>query len=222
MSECLTKLADGEQREHYGLAVYCAKRFFGRGVPREELIAEAEAALLWAASRFDAQRGARFSSYAIPFVLGALRELCAKAAPMHVPRTDMRLLCAAERARVELRARDGREPTIAELGAAVGAEPIRLSAMLAAKERMQSASGGEAAQERARDCEDNAGFEDSVLLKDTIMRLGRPLAQVLWLRFGVGFSQAEVAARLGVSQSQLSRWEQRGKDALRQALEGTV
>ncbi|MEG2252024.1 MAG: sigma factor-like helix-turn-helix DNA-binding protein, partial [Clostridia bacterium] len=121
-----------------------------------------------------------------------------------------------------LRARDGREPTIAELGAAVGAEPIRLSAMLAAKERMQSASGGEAAQERARDCEDNAGFEDSVLLKDTIMRLGRPLAQVLWLRFGVGFSQAEVAARLGVSQSQLSRWEQRGKDALRQALEGTV
>ena len=188
----------------------------------EELIAEAEAALLWAASRFDAQRGTRFSSYAIPFVLGALRELCVKAAPMHVPRADLRLICAAESARTELRAREGREPTMTELGAAVGAEPIKLGAMLAAKERMQSASGGEAAQERAKDCGDGTGFEDCVLLKDTIMRLGRPFAQVLWLRFGVGFSQAEVAARLGVSQSQLSRWEQRGKDALREALEGTV
>ena len=72
MSECLTKSADRPERAHYGLAVYCARRFFGRGVPREELIGEAEAALLWAAARFDAHRGVRFSTYAIPFVLGAL------------------------------------------------------------------------------------------------------------------------------------------------------
>ena len=82
MSECLTKSAKPQEREHYGLAVYCARRFYGRGVPREELIGEAEAALLWAAARFDKSRGVRFSTYAIPFVLGALRELCRRAAPM--------------------------------------------------------------------------------------------------------------------------------------------
>ena len=45
------------EREHYGLAVYCARRFSERGVPMEELIGEAEAALLWAASRYDESRG---------------------------------------------------------------------------------------------------------------------------------------------------------------------
>ena len=90
-------------REHYGLAVYCARRFTGRGVPMEELIGEAEAALLFAMSRFDENRGVRFSTYAIPVVLGALRELCRRAAPMHVPRSEQRILTQADRARAALR-----------------------------------------------------------------------------------------------------------------------
>ena len=115
----MTKLADRAPagREHYGLAVYCARRFYGRGVPREELIGEAEAALLWAASRFDPDRGIRFSTYAIPFVLGALRELCRRAAPMHVPRADLRVMLAAETAREELRRRGGDK---GEYGATTG------------------------------------------------------------------------------------------------------
>ena len=85
MSECWTRSAEGN-RAHFGLAVACAKRFQGRGVPMEELIGEAEAALLWAAVRFDEKRGVRFSTYAIPFALGALRELCRRNALMHIPR----------------------------------------------------------------------------------------------------------------------------------------
>lgn len=84
VSECWTRSAEGN-RAHFGLAVACAKRFQGRGVPMEELIGEAEAALLWAAARFDEKRGARFSTYAIPFALGALRELCRRNAPMNIP-----------------------------------------------------------------------------------------------------------------------------------------
>ena len=132
MSECLTKSADRPERAHYGLAVYCARRFFGRGVSREELIGEAEAALLWAAARFDPRRGVRFSTYAIPFVLGALRELCRRAGPMHVPRAEAHILTAVETARGKLNAREGREPTVGELAQAVGVEPGLLGEMLAA------------------------------------------------------------------------------------------
>lgn len=222
MSECLTKLADTAhgERQHYGLAVYCARRFYGRGVPREELIGEAEAALLWAASRFDESRGTRFSTYAIPFVLGALRELCRKAAPMHIPRNDIRVLSAAEHAREALRRQSGREPTIGELGDVIGVEPERLSMMLAARERMQNAQGDVDPRE-LNAASDQEGFEDMVLLKDMIGSLGRPYAQVLWLRFGVGFSQMEVAQRLGISQSQLSRWEKCGRDMLREKLQAS-
>lgn len=215
MSECLTKSADRPERAHYGLAVYCARRFFGRGVSREELIGEAEAALLWAAARFDPRRGVRFSTYAIPFVLGALRELCRRAGPMHVPRAEARILTAVETARGKLNAREGREPTVGELAQAVGVEPALLGEMLAARDRMRRADGALDLQ-TASPAEE--GFEDWVLLKDALTRLPSPYAQVLWLRFGQGWSQARLAERFGVGQPQISRWERRGKELLRQAL----
>ena len=212
MSECLTRSADRPERAHYGLAVYCAKRFFGRGVPREELIGEAEAALLWAAARFDARRGVRFSTYA----MGALRELCRRAGPMHVPRAEARILTAVESARGKLNAREGREPTVRELAQAVGVEPGLLGEMLAARDRMRRADGALDVQTASAPGE---GFEDWVLLKDTLTRLPSPYAQVLWLRFGQGWSQARLAERFGVGQPQISRWERKGKELLRQALD---
>ena len=215
MSECLTKSADRQERAHYGLAVYCARRFFGRGVSREELIGEAEAALLWAAARFDARRGVRFSTYAIPFVLGALRELCRRAGPMHVPRAEARILTAVETARGKLNAREGREPTVGELARAVGVEPGLLGEMLAAHDRMRRADGALDVQTAAAPQD---SFEDWVLLKDALARLPSPYAQVLWLRFAQGWSQARLAERFGVGQPQISRWERRGKELLRQAL----
>lgn len=215
MSECLTKSADRQERAHYGLAVYCARRFFGRGVSREELIGEAEAALLWAAARFDPRRGVRFSTYAIPFVLGALRELCRRAGPMHVPRAEARILTAVETARGKLNAREGREPTVGELAQAVGVEPALLGEMLAAHDRMRRADGALDVQTAAAPQD---SFEDWVLLKDALARLPSPYAQVLWLRFAQGWSQARLAERFGVGQPQISRWERRGKELLRQAL----
>lgn len=216
MSECLTKSADRPERAHYGLAVYCARRFFGRGVSREELIGEAEAALLWAAARFEPRRGVRFSTYAIPFVLGALRELCRRAGPMHVPRAEARILTAVETARGKLNAREGREPTVGELAQAVGVEPGLLGEMLAAHDRMRRTDGALDVQTAAAPQD---SFEDWVLLKDALARLPSPYAQVLWLRFAQGWSQARLAERFGVGQPQISRWEHRGKELLRQALD---
>ena len=207
----MMRSADRPERAHYGLAVYCAKRFFGRGVPREELIGEAEAALLWAAARFDARRGVRFSTYAIPFVLGALRELCRRAGPMHVPRAEARILTAVESARGKLNAREGREPTVRELAQAVGVEPGLLGEMLAARARMRRAAAALDVQTASGPRE---GFADWVLLKDTLTRLPSPYAQVLWLRFGQGWSQARLAERFGVGQPQISRWERKGEHLL--------
>ncbi len=202
------------EREHYGMAVYCARRFQGRGVPMEELIGEAEAALLWAASRFDESRGVRFSTYAVPVVLGALRDLCRRAQPMHVPRSDLRLLSAVQRERDRLCQESGCEPSVSQLAQAVGVDAQRLGEILSARERMLSAEPDpDFSTARADD-----GFEDWVLLRDAIRRLPRPYTQVLWLRCVLGVPQAEIARRLGVGQPQVSRWEKRGKELLREDL----
>jgi len=197
------------EREHYGLAVYCAKRFQGRGVPMEELIGEAEAALLWAAARFDESRGVRFSTYAIPVTLGALRDLCRRAQPMHVPRQDVRVLMHAELVRRRLCAEDGEEPGVQRIAQEIGMDAERLSLMLGAQERMRSASG--ALDEALLEAPDPSAFEETVLLKDALQRLPKPHAQVLWLRLG-GYSQAEIARRFGVGQPQVSRWEKQARE----------
>ncbi len=206
------------EREHYGLAVYCARRFTDRGVPMEELISEAESALLWAAARFDESRGVRFSTYAIPVALGALRELCRRAQPMHVPRSDQRLLAEAEKARRSLGLICGREPGVEEIARTIGVSASRLSLMLAAQERMLHMEPEPDWTCRAGD----DGFEDQVLCRETLRALPSPYGQVLWLRYGLGVSQAEVARRFGVGQPQVSRWEKAGRAKLRALLEETV
>lgn len=203
------------EREHYGLAVSCAHRFRDRGVPMEELIGEAEAALLWAASRFDESRGVRFSTYAVPVVLGALRELCRQNAPMHVPRSEVRILSQAHRARRVLMEQLHREPTLCEIADLTGIAAVRLGHMLAAQERMQhtqpdpdwSLVAGE------------GGFEDWVLCRETIRSLPAPYSQVLWMRCVLGRSQACTAQHLGVSQSHISRLEKEARTMLKQAMQ---
>ena len=201
------------EREHYGLAVYCAKRFEGRGVGMEDLIAEAEAALLYAASRFDESRGVRFSTYAIPVTLGALRELCRRQSPMHVPREDRRLLARAAQARERLFARTGREPDVAALAAELDTDAGRLGEIIASDERMRACSGDETALLASEPC-----FEDALLLRSVIRSLPSPYAQVIWLRCAAGLSQQETALRLGATQPQISRWETKGRSLLRELL----
>ena len=103
-----------------------------------------------------------------------------------------------------------------ELAQAVGVEPGLLGEMLAARDRMRRADDALDVQTASAPGE---GFEDWVLLKDTLTRLPSPYAQVLWLRFGQGWSQARLAERFGVGQPQISRWERKGKELLRQALD---
>ena len=197
------------ERQHYGLAVMCARRFQNRGVEMDELVSEAEAALLFAAARFDESRNVRFSTYAIPVVLGALRQLCRQSAPMHVPRDDVRVLAQAQKARQQLLAQTGREPEISAIAQMIGVDPARLSMMLAADERMRSlctVDDGDASR---------TGFEDAVLLRDAVRRLPNPFGQVVWLRYGMGLTQTEIAQKLGVGQSAVSRWEKKGIEMLR-------
>ena len=205
------------EREHYGLAVYCAKRFQGRGVPMEELIGEAEAALLWAASRFDESRGVRFSTYAVPVVLGALRETCRRAQPMHIPRSDERVLVCVKRERERYCLANGCEPSIAQLAKAAGVEEARLGEMLAAHERMQRAEAEPDWSQQSSGEE----FEDWVLLKEVVRSLPRPYAQVLWLRCVLRMPQEQIARRMGVGQPQVCRWDKRGREMLKEQLDAT-
>ena len=187
MSECLTRSADRPERAHYGLAVYCAKRFFGRGVPREELIGEAEAALLWAAARFDAPPGRALLDLCHPLCAGVR---CASYAGARAP-------CTCPRAEGAYPHRGGKRPGEAQRPAKAASPPCgswrRPWAWSPAcwarcwprATAMRRADGALDVQTASAPGE---GFEDWVLLKDTLTRLPGPLCAgalaALWTRAG--------------------------------------
>ena len=111
------------------------------------------------------------------------------------------------------RQREGKEPTLSELGQKVGVAPERLAPMLAAQRQMR---GMIADPERAALAPDSReDIESRVLMRDALRSLGKPYAQVLWLRFYAGYSQTDIARRYGVSQAQISRWEREGRERLK-------
>lgn len=187
---------------HEGLAVACCRRFFGRGIPAEELLQEARAAICAAQQRFDPARGCCFSTYAVPVVLGALRAYCRQAAPMHVPRREGEQLRGLEQVPWD------------EAAGMPDAADRPLAVMLAAYRRMQTLTADPEAAALAR--EDS--FEERVLLRDAIRRLGMPYAQVIGLRYLCGLSQREVGQRLHAEQWQVCRWEKVGLGMLRERL----
>ena len=188
---------------HEGLAVACCRRFLGRGVPAEELLQEARAAICLAQQRFDPARGCCFSTYAVPVVLGALRAYCRQTAPMHVPRRE------------EEQLRSLRQTPWDEAAGVPDAADRPLAVMLAAYRRMQTLTADPEVAALAR--EDS--FEDRVLLRDAIRRLGMPYAQVIGLRYLCGLSQREVGQRLHAEQWQVCRWEKVGLGMLREIWE---
>ena len=191
---------------HEGLAVACARRFLGRGIPMEELVQEARAALVAAAARFDPARGVCFSTYAVPVTLGALRACCRNALPMHVPRRELALLAADDA---------GSSPF--GIAASSGEAGLSLTEQLHfAAERMRRITADpELAALAAED-----GFEERVLLRHAVRSLGSPYAQVIGLRYLCGYTQQETGQKLGAAQWQVCRWEKQGLERLREGLGG--
>lgn len=169
----------------------------------EDLLQEARAAVWLAVQRFDPGRGLRFSTYAVPLILGALRDCCRRAAPMHIPRREARQIGLALQ-EAEDGAQERLQPSQPETAP-------QLLQMLAAYRRMRSLAAEEAQTATAA----GDSFEERVLLREAVRRLGPPYGPVIGLRYLCGLSQRETGQRLGAPQWQVCRWEKMALGMLR-------
>jgi RNA polymerase sigma-B factor len=225
-------------RRNAPLARSLAARFLGRGEPIEDLEQVAMLALVEAVDAFEPERGHRFSSYAVPTIVGSLRlYLRDKGWHLKVPRRireqRVRVVRAAEALSQEL----GRTPTTVELAAEIGAtEEETLLAMEAGNayeilslDSPRPASGLPAGQdgesEPAPGSERIGGLDPALEAVEERLALHAALAsldplgrEVLNLHFFQNLSQERVARRLGVSQMQVSRLQRQALDRLRRQL----
>ena len=95
------KLADRSSfvEQNLGLVHHCAKRFLGRGIEYDDLYSAGCVGLVKAVDGFDETRGVKFSTYAVPLILGEMRRLFRDGGSIKVSRSLKELSLRATRCR---------------------------------------------------------------------------------------------------------------------------
>ena len=101
---------------HIPLAIYFARRYTGRGEPFDDLVQAAAVGLVKAVDRFDPDRGAAFSTFAAPTILGEIRRhFRDRTWAVHVHRSLQVRTGEVDRCVRDLSQQLGRSPTVAEV-----------------------------------------------------------------------------------------------------------
>ena len=98
-----------------GLVHLCANRFRNKGIEYDDLYGAGCVGLLKASKAYDSERGVRFSTYAVPVILGEIKRLFRDGGTIKVSRTLKELSLHISRQREKFILTEGREPTVEEL-----------------------------------------------------------------------------------------------------------
>jgi RNA polymerase sigma-B factor len=196
------------------LAKRLARGYAGRD-EYDDLVQVASVALIKAVDRYDPGRGVRFSSYAVPTVVGELkrhfRDCCWS---VKVPRDVHDRSVQLHRASKQLTAELGRSPTPSELAKALDSSVELVFEALQARsalrpERLDASDDPEDDElDRAAVASEEPGYavaEASATLAPLLARLTPTERTMVRLRFDQDLTQSEIAARLGCSQMHVSR-----------------
>jgi RNA polymerase sigma-B factor len=213
------------------LADHIARRFEGRGEPRDDLVQVARVGLVNAVVRFDVETGSDFVSFAVPTIMGEVRRhFRDNSWSVKVPRRLKELHLRLGSATADLSQRLGRAPTASELAEELGMDRDEVVEGLVAGSSyntlsIDSASGSD--EDDARAIADTLGDVDASLDRIEDQEALRPLLEalperermVLILRFFESMTQTQIAERIGISQMHVSRLLAKSLARLRDQLE---
>lgn len=202
-------------RGNLRLVLSVIQRFMGRGERADDLFQVGCIGLIKAIDNFDISQNVRFSTYAVPMIMGELRRYLRDNAPVRVSRSMRDLAYRAMQSRERLTAEKGCEPKIEDIAKDIGvprqdivvaleaiSEPISLY------EPVFSESGDTIyVLDQLGDHNDDMNWLNEISLKEAIAGLGKREKRILDLRFFRGKTQVEVAKEIGISQAQVSRLE---------------
>ncbi|MBP2453708.1 RNA polymerase sigma-B factor [Mycolicibacterium lutetiense] len=198
------------------LADHIARRFDGRGEPREDLVQVARVGLVNAVNRFDVEAGSDFVSFAVPTIMGEVRRhFRDNSWSVKVPRRLKELHLRLGAATAELSQRLGRAPTASELSVELEMDREEVIEGLVAGSSYNTLSidSGGGGDEEAPAIVDTLGDVDTGLdqidnretLRPLLAQLPERERTVLLLRFFESMTQTQIAERVGVSQMHVSR-----------------
>lgn len=209
--------------ENLGLVHACAHRFSGRGIEYEDLYGAGCIGLCKAAEAFDWDRGVKFSTYAVPVILGEIRRLFRDGGAVKVSRSLKELGLRVQRAREELQAKTGKEPTVQQLADHLQLAPEQVAdAAVALSPVISLTESGEDGQ-RQIDLPVDSPEEkitDCLSLRQAMAQLEERDRRLIILRYYGRKTQSQTADILGMTQVQVSRREKKLLLFMREKLTG--
>jgi RNA polymerase sigma-B factor len=211
-----------------------ASRYAGRGEPLDDLVQVGSIGLVLAIERFDVERGVKFTTYAVPTIVGEIqRHFRDRAWAVHVPRRMKELSLRLARTIESSTGNLGRAPTIAELAADTGldeeevVEALETYHAYSTRSLAQPLGLGDSEEGTVEDLfgGPEPGYEEvehAALLEAGLSALDERERTIVELRFFEGLTQSEIAARIGISQMHVSRLLRRSLAIMRGRLEGAV
>ncbi len=198
--------------ENIGLVHACARRYIGRGIEYDDLYQSGCEGLVKAAAGYDSGRSVRFSTYAVPAILGEIRRLFRDGGAVRVCRSLRDLGLKIHRAEAEFRCAEGRDPTVSELAERLGVEPENIAEAIDASRPVLSLTAERDGDEFQEDIPSERFDEtlvDVVALREAISTLEENDREIIRMRYFAGKTQSYVAKALGMTQVQVSRRERK-------------
>jgi RNA polymerase sporulation-specific sigma factor len=221
------KAGDLEARQEFvqgnlRLVLSIIQRFNRRGEPVDDLFQVGCIGLIKAIDNFDLSHNVRFSTYAVPMIIGEIRRYLRDNNSIRVSRSLRDTAYKALHAREQLIYRNSKEPTIDEIAKELDMPKEEVVFALESIQEPISLfepiyhDSGDAIFVLDQVKDDKAEDEiwlTEIALREAMEKLNKREKQILGLRFYEGKTQMEVANEIGISQAQVSRLE---KNALKQ------
>lgn len=216
-----TRAGDKEAREalisgNLRLVLSVLQRFGGRGENMDDLFQVGCIGLIKAIDNFDPRHNVKFSTYAVPMIIGEIRRYLRDNNAIRVSRSLRDIAYKALSVREKLTAKNQTEPTVEAIAKELSLPSEEVSFALEAICDPVSLyepvykEGGDAifVMDQVKD-EKNTDEKwlENLSLKEAMRALGPREQEILGLRFFDGRTQMEVAEEVGISQAQVSRLE---------------
>ena len=203
------------------------QRFTGRKENPDDLFQVGCIGLVKAVDNFNVELDVKFSTYAVPMIIGEIRRYLRDNNAIRISRSVRELAYRALQAREELVALKESEPTVEEIAARLGEkkesvlhameaiiEPISLyepvfndnGDTLYVMDQLADTSGGD------------EEWLENIVLREAMKSLNERERRIINLRFYQNKTQMEIASEIGISQAQVSRLEKGALEKMRKQL----
>lgn len=197
------------------LVLSVVQKFLNRGENLDDIFQVGCIGLIKSIDNFDASQNVRFSTYAVPMIIGEIRRYLRDNNSIRVSRSMRDTAYKAMQTKERLTSQNLREPTIDEIAREMGCPKAQV--VLALESIVEPVSlyepvysdGGDTifVLDQVRDKRGDSDWLDEIALKEAMSGLNEREKRILSLRFFAGKTQMEVSEEIGISQAQVSRLE---------------